>query len=60
MRTVSQKIKTLNEQSQNYRSEADKILGLIPNMPDVSTPIGNSEADNVEISRWGRDPKLRF
>ena len=46
MRTVSQKIKTLNEQSQGHKSEVDKILALIPNMPDSSTPIGNSEADN--------------
>ena len=53
MRTVSQKIKTLNEQSQGYKSEADKILALIPNMPDANTPIGSSEADNPEISRWG-------
>ena len=53
MRTVSQKIKTLNEQSQGYKSEVDKILALIPNMPDASTPIGNSEADNPEIKRWG-------
>ena len=53
MRTVSQKIKTLNEQSQSYKSEVDKILALIPNMPDSSTPIGNSEADNIEIRRWG-------
>ena len=53
MRTVSQKIKTLNEQSQGHKSEVDKILALIPNMPDSSTPIGNSEADNIEIKHWG-------
>ena len=60
MRTVSQKIKTLNEQSQSYKSESDKILGLIPNMPHISTPIGNSEADNVEISRWGEIRNFDF
>ena len=60
MRTVSQKIKTLNERSQGHKSEVDKILALIPNMPDASTPIGNSEADNIEIKSLGRDPKLRF
>ena len=46
MRTVSQKIKTLNDQAQGYKTEVDKILGLIPNMPHTSTPIGDSEADN--------------
>ena len=60
MRTVSQKIKTLNEQSQGYKSEVDKILALIPNMPDASTPIGNSEADNPEIKRWGEIRNFDF
>ena len=60
MRTVSQKIKTLNEEAQSYRSEVDKILGLIPNMPDTSTPIGDSEADNVEIKRWGEIRNFDF
>ena len=60
MRTVSQKIKTLSEQSQGYKSEVDKILALIPNMPDASTPIGNSEADNPEIKRWGEIRNFDF
>ncbi len=60
MKTVSQKIKTLNDQSQCYKSEVDKILMLIPNMPDASTPIGNSEADNIEIKHWGEIRNFDF
>lgn len=53
MRKVSQQIKGLNERAQRHKTEVDEILMLIPNIPDSSTPIGDSEADNTEIKRWG-------
>ncbi|WP_300339685.1 serine--tRNA ligase [Accumulibacter sp.] len=33
--------------------ELDAYLALLPNPPHASVPIGRSEADNVEIKRWG-------
>jgi seryl-tRNA synthetase len=35
------------------------LLG-IPNLPDESVPIGRSEADNVEVRRWGTPPQFDF
>ena len=32
----------------------------IPNLPHASTPSGNSEADNVEVRRWGEQPRFDF
>lgn len=32
----------------------------IPNLPHHSTPIGNSDADNTEIRRWGEPPPWTF
>jgi len=29
------------------------FVALIPNLPHESVPVGRSEADNVEVSRWG-------
>lgn len=29
------------------------FVALIPNLPHASVPVGRSEADNVEVSRWG-------
>ena len=60
MRQVSHKIKELNESAQVKKSEVDEILINIPNMPHSSTPAGNSEADNIEVKRWGGLPSFDF
>lgn len=60
MRQVSQKIKELNESAQVKKSEMEEILVNIPNMPHSSTPVGNSEADNIEVKRWGDVPNFDF
>lgn len=36
------------------------ILARIPNIPLADVPVGASEKDNVEIKRWGEQPKLDF
>ena len=36
------------------------ILTGIPNLPDDSVPVGKSEADNVEVRRWGAPPQFDF
>lgn len=32
----------------------------IPNIPDSDVPVGSSEEDNVEISKWGEIPNFDF
>lgn len=39
------------------QAEMDMILLSMPNLPHDTTPIGQSEADNVEVERWG-EPKV--
>jgi seryl-tRNA synthetase len=36
------------------------ILIGIPNLPHDSVPLGKSEADNVEVRRWGTPPQFDF
>jgi seryl-tRNA synthetase len=36
------------------------LLARIPNLTQDSVPLGKSEADNVEVSRWGRQPAFDF
>jgi len=36
------------------------ILNSLPNVPHESVPRGESEADNVEIRRWGTAPQFNF
>src|SRR6185312_14490259 len=41
-------------------SKMRAILARIPNIPLPDVPIGASEKDNVEIKRWGEQPKFDF
>jgi seryl-tRNA synthetase len=60
-------IKELREkisEAEKLAEEADarlrNILTGIPNLPADSVPIGKSEADNVEVRRWGAPPQFEF
>jgi seryl-tRNA synthetase len=37
-----------------------EILISLPNIPHESVPRGESEADNVEVRRWGTQPQFDF
>jgi len=51
-------------EAEKVAEEADarlrNILTGIPNLPDDSVPVGKSEADNVEVRRWGAPPQFNF
>src|ERR1700691_4368544 len=36
------------------------LLIAIPNLPQDSVPLGKSEANNVEVLRWGHQPAFGF
>lgn len=36
------------------------LLLNIPNLPDVSVPVGKDESENVEVKRWGTPRKFDF
>lgn len=46
----------LNEVQQ----QMDDLLAGIPNLPDESVPEGDSEADNLEVRRWGEPANFDF
>lgn len=54
---------TLNQAETQLQAVQTQLLNLqlnIPNIPHPTTPNGNSEADNVEIRRWGEPPQFPF
>lgn len=53
MRVVGDCIKTLDIELREIDEKLDMILMSIPNIPHESTPVGESEDDNVEIRKWG-------
>jgi len=60
MREVSQKIKEMDEEIKTLEEKLQNIVLTIPNIPDESVPVGKSDADNVEVRRWGNPTKFDF
>ena len=51
--TLKAELQTLEPQERDLKARIESILLSLPNLPSDSTPVGASEADNVEVRRWG-------
>jgi seryl-tRNA synthetase len=60
MRATAEEISALDEQVRKLDDEFRELLAGIPNVPHESVPTGKSEADNVEVRRWGAPPAFDF
>ena len=45
---------------ENIQEELNQYYLSIPNIPDVSVPLGDSEDDNLEVRKWGKIEQLGF
>ncbi len=57
---IASQIDGLTEQAKQVQTELDDLLLSIPNIPDEQVPTGNTEDDNIELSRWGEPTKFNF
>ena len=57
---LREKISEAEKAAEEADARLRNILTGIPNLPDDSVPIGKSEADNVEVRRWGAPPQFDF
>jgi seryl-tRNA synthetase len=57
---ISKELETITNEQKQIKSELDKILSNIPNIPHKDVPIGDNENDNVEISKSGNIPSFDF
>jgi seryl-tRNA synthetase len=57
LREQGNQIKTqlgeLEPQEKDLKAQLEALLLALPNLPSASTPIGQNEAENVEVNRWG-------
>jgi seryl-tRNA synthetase len=53
MQEVSKEIKAIDKELEEVEKETQTIATGLPNLPDKSVPVGETEDDNKEISRWG-------
>ncbi|KLT15080.1 serine--tRNA ligase [Neobacillus vireti] len=60
MREVGDQIKTLDDELRGVEETLEQLLLSIPNIPHESTPIGETEDDNVEIKKWGQVREFEF
>jgi len=60
MKEVSERIKGLDEKVRELDEEITGILLTIPNTPHDSIPDGSSDADNLEIRRYGEPTRFDF
>jgi seryl-tRNA synthetase len=60
MRVVKEEIKSKEEKLKTIMEEWQKMMLQVPNVPDISVPEGESDAENVEIRNWGEKPVFDF
>jgi seryl-tRNA synthetase len=60
MREVGQRIKGLDDELKGIEEALEFFLLTVPNIPQASVPVGASEADNVEVRKWGEIPAFSF
>lgn len=60
LRVFKEDLSKKEETLRNVENEYYGLMLLVPNIPDPSVPEGDSDADNVEIRRWGDMPSFNF
>lgn len=57
---IAAQLDALTEQARSVQGDLEALLLGAPNIPAPDVPAGSSEADNVEVSRWGEPAKFEF
>ncbi len=52
---IKTKLAELEPQEREIKAQIETWLLAFPNLPSPSTPIGKSEAENVEVRSWGNE-----
>jgi len=60
MREVGDRIKALDAEVKAVDAAIEALLVQVPNVPLPSVPRGKSDADNVEVRRWGTPRDFAF
>ncbi|AFY65363.1 serine--tRNA ligase [Geitlerinema sp. PCC 7407] len=50
---VKEQLAELEPQERDIKAQIEALVLALPNLPHPSTPEGKSDADNVEVRRWG-------
>lgn len=57
---ISSELEAATEEASSVQAQLDELLLCTPNLPDDRVPFGASEAENVEVLRWGTPKQFSF
>lgn len=60
MKVLKVELEKDEEELKEVMKEWHSLMLLVPNIPDISVPDGESDADNKEVKRWGEPTKFDF
>ena len=60
MREVGERITALDEKVNQVDEELNKLVAIIPNIPDADVPIGKDDTQNLVIKTVGEKPVFDF
>jgi seryl-tRNA synthetase len=60
MRLVKDELKEKEEELREIIVKWQSIMLQVPNIPDISVPEGESDADNQELKKWGEETRFDF
>lgn len=60
MRAVNEELSTAEADLRVLETQFDEIMLTVPSIPAADTPIGASDADNVELRKVGAPPQFDF
>ncbi len=60
MRVVKESIRTKETKLRDILEKWRELMLAVPNVPDISTPEGESDAENVEVRNFGEKPNFSF
>ncbi|HQU07929.1 MAG: serine--tRNA ligase [Parcubacteria group bacterium 21-54-25] len=60
MRHLKDGMIELEERYKSVMGEWQALMLTVPNIPDISVPEGQSDADNKEVKRWGEPTAFPF
>lgn len=60
MQALKTELQKEEEELKEVMKEWQTLMVQVPNVPDISVPDGDSDADNKEIKTWGEIPKFSF
>ena len=60
LKRLSVEIKDAEKGLAEVEVEVQKLLAVVPNLPDASVPVGKGEEDNQVVRTWGDKPSFAF